>query len=488
MAKKDIVTIVERRITKSLKDAGLLPNDRVIVGVSGGPDSLTALYALTRIQQDLYLRLHVGHINHQLRGIESTLDSQFVQQICNQLNIPITVTTVDVNTYRNSKGLSLEEAARDLRYDVLFGLSVKYAAAGIVLGHTADDHAETVLMNILRGTSLTGLRGIQPDTTHIFNDAPVKLLRPMLEISREETNMYCVKLELKPREDLSNKSMNIRRNRVRLELIPLLEKTYNPSIKNALKRLSVSASRDIDYLDEQIDSMWNQAAVINDGYVILDRKFILPLALSLQTRLFRRAIFTILGNLKDIEFNHVNAIVQLLYARSQKTITLPQKIQVTATPSDIVISHEEVDLCPLPLVNGPQVVNIPGETTIEGWHITANLVSPVGKLRSNRDPYCINQNAVLGSQILDTPLYVRSWLAGDRFQPLGMSGSKKLQDFFVDKKIPRSWRGRIPLLVGRQGIAWVVGFNIAEWAKVIDCASPALGMCFQRNSQPKTPT
>ena len=131
LAKKDIVSIVERRVTKSLKDAGILPNDRLIVGVSGGPDSLTALYALTRISQDLCLRLHVAHINHQLRGIESTLDSQFVRQICKQLNIPVTVIRVDVNAYRQSKGLSLEEAARDLRYDALCGLSAKYAAAGI---------------------------------------------------------------------------------------------------------------------------------------------------------------------------------------------------------------------------------------------------------------------------------------------------------------------------------------------------------------------
>ena len=481
MAPNRIIEVVERRVLDALEEAGLGRGALLIAAVSGGPDSLAMLYALARLRAPLDLSLHVAHLDHRLRGDESTADARFVEETCRGLGIPVTVEETDVAAHRRSKGLSLEEAARDLRYDFLSTLSEQHGARGIALGHTADDQAETVLMNILRGTGLTGLRGMDSTAERVFNDRRVTVLRPLLGVSREEAAAYCRALGLSPREDRSNRSVDIRRNRVRLELIPLLEE-YNPSIKEALRRLSESASRDLDYLDAQVDSLWERVALVSDGYLTLDRRGVSALAPGLQGHLLRRALLSVKGDLKDIGQDHVDAIVRLLGGPSGKALDLPGGVRVSTTYEEAIITSADVDPCPLPPLDGQTSLNVPGVTVMEGWRVTADMVDSHKAVDFDEEPDTSAPSVVLDATSLGLALCVRPWQAGDRFQPLGMSGTKKLQDFFVDARVPHEWRDRVPLLVSSKGIAWVVGWRIAEWARVKDDTSGALEVRFQRST------
>ena len=480
MAHDPTIDALEHHVLEALEEAGLGHGGLLIVAVSGGPDSLAMLYALARLRDSLELRLHVAHLDHRLRGDESAADARFVEKTCRSLGVPITLEEADVTTHRRSERLSLEEAARDLRYDFLSRLSEQHGADGIALGHTADDQAETVLMNILRGTGLTGLRGMEPAAERVFNERPVTLFRPLLGVSREETAVYCRALRLSPREDLSNQSIDIRRNRVRLELMPLLEE-FNPSIKDALRRLSESASRDLDYLEAEVDAHWPRVALVSRGCVRLERRAVSALAPGLRGHLLRRTVLAVKGDLKDIDQGHVDAIVRLLAGPSGKTIDLPGGVRVSITYNHAIIGSSDIDLCPLPRLDERQSLNVPGETVLEGWRVTSGIVEPDQAPGLDCEPDTSAPSALLDFVSLGTPLCVRPWQAGDRFQPLGMAGSKKLQDFFVDARVPREWRDRVPLLVSPKGIAWVVGWRIAEWARVRDDTSSALQVRFQRS-------
>lgn len=481
MAHDRIIKVLEHHTREALEEAGLDRGRLLIAAVSGGPDSLAMLYALAHLRDILDLRLHVAHLDHRWRGDESTADARFVERTCGSLDVPITLEEADVTTYRQSEGLSSEEAARDLRYDFLSRLSKQHGADGIALGHTADDQAETVLMNILRGTGLTGLRGIEPAAERVFNERRVTLLRPLLGVSREEIASYCRALRLEPREDRSNRSTDIRRNRVRLELIPMLEE-YNPSIKDALRRLSESAARDLDYLEAGVDALWGTLAVMSYGYVTLDRRAVSAMAPGLRGHLLRRAVLTVKGNLKDVNQGHVDAITRLLDGPTGKAVDLPGGIRVSVRYQEAIITSTDVDPCPLPPLDGQRPLNVPGETVLKGWRVTAGMVDSDKSSGFDREPDTSAPGALLDSASLGVPLCVRSWQAGDRFQPLGMSGTKKLQDFFVDVRVPREWRDRVPLLVSPRGIAWVVGWRIAEWARVRSETSGVLDVRFQRTT------
>jgi tRNA(Ile)-lysidine synthase len=490
MAHDEIVELLDRRVRETLERVGLERGGLLIVAVSGGPDSLAMLHALARLRDTLGLRLHGAHLDHRLRGDESAADSDFVATICHGLGLPVTLEQADVSSHRRSEGISLEEAARDLRYEFLARLAEQHGAGGIALGHTADDQTETVLMNIIRGSGLTGLRGMRPAAERIFNGRKVTLIRPLLGVGRNETAEYCHAMGLAPREDSSNMSFEHRRNRVRLELMPLLEE-YNPSVRDALRRLSDSATQDLDYLETEVAVAWDKMAGATEGGVVLDRRAVSALAPGLRAHLLRRAVQAAKGDLKDVEQTHIDSLAGLLDGPAGRSLSLPGGVRVMVTYNEAIVTPAGVDPCPLPPLEGPRPLNIPGETVLEGWRVTAGILSSKGKTpptpQDNRETPDLSrgtatppETALLDRHSLGPSLCVRPWRPGDRFQPLGMSGTKKLQDFFVDAKVPRVWRDRVPLVVSTRGIAWVVGWRIAEWARVGSETEGALDIRFQR--------
>ncbi len=476
----NVVLRFEREVRAAVEAAELL-DQRLILAVSGGPDSLATLYSLHRLRDDFSLTLHVGHLNHQLRGQASVEDAEFVVAECEKLNVPCTVEEADVRGFQQEHRLSLEEAAREVRYAFLARLAECMHADAIALGHTADDHVETVLMNVIRGTGLQGLRGIQQVSRRQIDGVDVALFRPILSLSKSDTLEYCRTLGLRPREDESNRSVQLTRNRVRLELLPLLEQV-NPAVRDAIVRLSRNATEAITVVDQAVDEAWSQAVTEADGLVSFDRKAFTELEPAMRAGVARRALSIVRGSETGIERVNVEDIVNLI-VESGGQLHLPDGIFLEVGPSSAVLStagrlpHE----VPLPEIEETQLP--PAGITIAGdWRITTKPVEG-GAEPSEARVFDFAPDGLIARVRLATFLEgatVRARMPGDRFQPLGMSGTKKLKDYMIDEKIPQSWRDRVPLVVTPTGIAWVVGWRIAHWAKVHQDDTECMEIGFER--------
>jgi tRNA(Ile)-lysidine synthase len=553
---------VESKVIDFIQRYSLIaPEDTVVVGVSGGADSVCLLHVLVKWQKALGMRLHVAHLNHQLRGVESEADAGYVSNLADSLGIPITIGRQDVAAYRTKRNCSVEEAARELRYAFLARVAKDVGADRIAIGHTRDDQVETILMHILRGTGITGLCGLAPCSPVAYDSQgaswpacptplPVEALsvakgqrsnllviRPLLDITREETTSYCQEHRLDPRIDSSNLSLSFLRNRLRLQLLPLLRQ-YNPGVDQALLRLADIAREDNAVIEQQASELWEEVARQENNAIYLDRKQLTSLPIALQRQLLRVAVTKLAGDARDIEASHIEAARSLLNKPAGKRISLPRgftcqggynEIAITRLPSVIanpslpVILSEAKNLqtlsvnsawqsqfppCPFPPLAGEFPLKVPGETVCPGWKVTASVIQerpkeghcePFRSCHSERSEGSCNAQSKLRegeesrpaqdklrevfSADLDfhktgTELFVRQRQPGDRFQPLGMSMPKKLYEFMVDAKVPRSWRRHIPIVCSPQQIIWVVGWRIDDRVKVTEASKEIIRLEF----------
>jgi len=343
-----------------------------------------------------------------------------------------------------------------------------------VVGHTRDDHIETIVMHLLRGAGTTGLCGLQPRSALPYgeNSGPLEIVRPLLELTRQETLDYCQLYNLAPRSDSSNLSPSFLRNRVRLELLPIL-RSYNPSIDKALLRLADISVDDISFIEEKASSLWKKLAGEEGDVVYLDMSQMATLPRAMQRQIFRRAVKQLRGNLKDVEADHIEAMMDLLSKPAGKKLCLPDGLTLSTEYGRLVLASAQASTCPLPPLKGISRINIPGETDLPGWRVRADITQEVVG----------DDNGLTASFDLDKvgrELVVRRRRPGDRFQPLGMSQTKKLQDFMVDSRIPRSWRDRVPLTCSPEQILWVVGWRIDDRVKVTENTKKVLRLQFER--------
>ncbi|MBM3119255.1 MAG: tRNA lysidine(34) synthetase TilS [Chloroflexi bacterium] len=466
---------LEQRVINFIREHDLFSTgDKLVVAVSGGADSVCLLHILAQRQRELGVELHVAHLNHQLRGGESESDASYVSELAGKLGVPATIVCQDVAAYRDRKGGSLEEAAREVRYSFLTEVTKEVGTSKVVVGHTRDDNVETILMHLLRGAGSVGLCGLQPSSILQFGEhkARIEVVRPLLEVTRQETLDYCQRHKLKPRSDSSNLSLSFLRNRIRLELLPVL-KNYNPSIDNALLRLAAIAGDDVSFIEEQTSLMWKELAKTEGDVIYLDGSKMTALPRAMQRQVFRRAVRHLRGNLQDIEADHIEAMVDFLSKPVGRKLCLPQGLTLSTEYGRLVLTPAQTSSCPFPPLAGVFSIKIPGGTALPGWHVKADIVKqPVS-----------NANGFVASFDLDRvgeKLMVRRRKPGDRFQPLGMTETKKLQDFMVDSKIPRSWRDRVPLVCSTEQILWVVGWRVDDRVKVTRTTKNILRLKFER--------
>jgi tRNA(Ile)-lysidine synthase len=331
---------LESRVLNFINKHSLIPTgETVVVGVSGGADSVCLLYLLTKWQQKLGIKVYPAHLNHQLRGAEAEADARYVAHLTGSLDVPVTIDTRDVNAYRRERNCSLEEAARELRYDFLTTVAKNIGSRLIAVGHTRDDQVETILLHILRGAGTSGLGGLKPCLPLVSG---IRVIRPLLEIARQETTSYCHQHELEPRSDSSNLSLSFLRNRLRLELLPLLKK-YNPSIDRALLCLAEIADGDVSFIEQQALQLWDKVARKEEQVVYLDREEVARSPVALQRQVIRLAITGILGNTRDIEASHVEAIRNLLTKPRGKRVSLPHGLTCRSEDSELVIARQNCD-------------------------------------------------------------------------------------------------------------------------------------------------
>ncbi|MFC1962245.1 tRNA lysidine(34) synthetase TilS [Chloroflexota bacterium] len=447
---------------------------RLIVAVSGGPDSVCLLHILLKLRQELDVELHVAHLNHRIRGADAEEDAGYTVALAQKLNLPATIAERDVPAYRKQWRLSPEEAAREVRYAFLAEVAQDCGAASVAVGHTRDDHVETVLMHLIRGSGTGGLRGLLPRQRYQASDSGLSIIRPLLEVSREETAAYCLAHQLQPRQDTSNLSLSPLRNRIRLELLPLL-KGYNPKVVDALRRCASIAADETDFLDREIAKQEGEVSQRQGEVIIFQKAAFKMLPAALQRHLLRRSIEGLAGNLKDLEAKHIEDILEALGKPTGKKITLPGGLTFTIEYNGYRLGLDAEALIPLPELETEQELNIPGITRFSGWQIAATIAERK-QPAEEKGVYTASFDFDRVGRIIS----VRRRHPGDRFQPLGMSAPKKLNEFMIDAKIPRSWRKRIPIITSPGQILWVVGYRIDERAKVTDTTRRVLHLKVER--------
>jgi len=446
-----------------------LPSPRLLVAVSGGPDSVCLLHLLAGLRAKLRLDIFAAHLNHRLRGRASAADAQYVFDLCHKLEVPVTIGQADVKAYRKEHKLTLEEAAREVRYQFLADTAWRVGARVVAVAHTRDDNVETILLHILRGTGTRGLMGLQPVMPRVIDGKKITIVRPLLAIPRAETAAYCRRHRLQPRYDATNASLAPLRNRVRLELLPLLRK-YNAGIDAALLRAADIAAADTVFLEKTVLQQWRQVATQTPGQIIFDREKLTALPVSITRGLLRMAVEKLAGTLKDVESRHLEAMLALTQKATGKSIELPYGLDFTREYDRLILALRQATVA----LDGEYRINVPGVTLIPGWQVTAGIVRP-GQVKNN-DPLTAYLDADKTGQVL----VVRGRRPGDRFQPLGMGEAKKVSDFMLDARVPRARRTRVPIVASGTQVFWVVGYRIDEQAKVTQETQHILQLVFRQ--------
>ncbi len=425
--------------------------DIVVVAVSGGPDSLVLLNLLQKMSLQLQLKPVIAHLNHCMRP-EAEEEQSKVKSIAENFSLPFEGKAVDVRALKRKKGISEEEAGRLARYSFFREVAAKYGASKIALGHHRDDLAETVLLNIFRGTGVDGLAGILP----LRSWGDVFLVRPLLCLRRSEIEAYCREEGLDPVTDSTNLQKDYTRNRIRLELIPELENNYNPRIREALASLADLAAEDRALLQglarryyRKLVRPGRHATSINARSLSL-----LPPAVRKRLLLLSIARHT---SLQDLGRAHLERVNQLLERKKRgRRLSLPGGVSVFLEAGDLVIAAAH---SPLKKPFEALTLRVPGKTVLPG----RTLISADLAQKSDiawPPPAC---RAYLDyAQLPRGPLTVRPRWPGARFFPQGAPGSKKLKDFIIDRKVPQFRRDSLPLITVGDEIVWVAGLRIAH--------------------------
>lgn len=463
------MTLTERVYNFITAHQMLTPGDEVLAAVSGGPDSVALLHILHSLREQLGIGLCVAHLDHMFRGEESQADAQFVVQLCRDMHISCLAQKVNVTKYGREHKLSSQVAARDVRYRFLDQAAERFGANKIAFGHHADDQAETVLLNLLRGAGPTGISGIAPVRDNRY-------IRPLLAVRRKEIEEYCHEQGLSYRIDSSNKKTVYLRNKIRLQLIPQLEHEYNPEIVTALGRLAELNRVEDHYLELKTEEILNRLAQIDNEKIQLPVSELNCLQLALQRRVIRLAWQNLTGKNRDLSYHHVQAVLEQCKDHEPSTVQLPGGVNCKIYQGKITFAYSSpqgavLNIC-CPLV-------LPGQTKVEELGIVVQTaVCSRQQFRANPAKLPINEAAFDYDKISDR-LYVRTRRKGDRFTPQGAGGTVKLKKFFIDQKVPREKRHSIPLICTQREIIWVSGLRVGEYWKVTERTSKVLHICIQ---------
>lgn len=448
-----MLTLIETTL-KTIKENNMFEKgDKVIVAVSGGPDSICLLHILNALKEQLQITLYAAHINHCLRGKESDEDEKYVEKFCENLNIEFRSKRVNINDLVRKKNISSETAGREARYKFFYELKSKFGAQKIAIAHNANDQAETVLMRIMRGTGMEGLIGIRSVRDNIF-------VRPLINCSRESIEKYCEDNNINPRIDKTNLEPIYARNKVRLQLIPYIKENFNEDIVTTLNRLASTIRVDNDYLEMIAKEKYKKYCDDNKEKVIISKEAFLEHE-SIITRIIRLALYNVSGNLYNFEKIHIYDVIDIQKNATGKMLTLPNKIHIQNNYGDIsVYKKKEQNI----KNNNIEYTLHSGLNKIKDFNlgITLELIDKTDNLVVKQENFVkyFDYNKIKGDTI------IRWRKDGDRFTPLGMKGSKKLKDLFIDLKVPKDERDRIPLICFGGEIAWVVGYRVSELFKV----------------------
>lgn len=432
-----------QKILQFIKKKGLvLPGKKVILAVSGGIDSIVMLDVMAQLKNVLKTELVIAHVNHQLRGKESEEDEKFVKKLAKKYDIECLIERTPTKKIVREKNGSLQEIARELRYSFFDTLKKSLNADRIATAHNANDNAETVLMNLLRGSGIDGLQGI-----------PVRrnsIVRPLLCVTRKEISLYAKKNKLRFREDSSNAKDDYTRNYLRHKIIPKLEKRINPSLVESLLRESEVITANVEFVEELVDSSYD--------FVVKGNELVVHQAKSLHLFLQQMIVRRLLREYGiEPSFDSINAILDLMEQQKGKNINL-NKIWIAERGDKSIRFQKRTE-------RREFAYRMEQEGTLKANGFTFSITKsalPDNKIKSDASIEYIDAGLV------KFPIIVRSWKKGDAFIPLGMKGKKKLSDFLGEQKLSANEKSSIPIVEISGKIAWVAGMRMDDRFKITD--------------------
>lgn len=448
-------------LRKGLERAAVPFGSTLIVAFSGGPDSSALLAGLVELRGERHLTLVAVNVDHQIRPESSMQEQQSAAAIAESLGVEFEGLTVDVPARASTDKISIESAARTVRYELLADAATRHRAAAVVTGHTRDDQAETVLLHAARGSGLKGISGMTYRSQLAFAESgiSVEVARPMLDIPRTLTVDYCDQLGITPVIDSSNSSLEYTRNKLRLTVLPALNEAI-PEASRALSRLASNVADDLELIDWVVDQHLTISRIDTHTY---SRPKLEDLPGSLISRILMKAYESHLGHALNLERSHISSMVESVRGRSGTRIELPNEVEFYVDKETFGFRFGTDDDCPFPVTITPAKLTLPGTTQLgDGVAINAEIID-----RPNHLDAGDSRITFATPDIVTSSINLRGRVNGDRFQPLGMEPEVKLQDFFVGAGVPERWRDRVPIIESERGIVWIAGYRLAEWAKVL---------------------
>ncbi len=462
--------LLYKKVMSYIKDNNLIKSgDKILVALSGGPDSVCLLNILYNLKDKLGIEIGAAHLNHMLRDKDAFEDEEYVKELCKSLNIPCFVKRVDINEYSKEKKMSSEMAGRDARYSFFEEVIKEHGYNKIATAHNANDQAETILFRLMRGSGIEGLCGIKVSRDNI--------IRPILCLSRKEVEDYIEINKLNPRIDKTNFEKIYNRNKIRLDMIPYIKENFNEDIIQTLNRMSVLLQKDNEYIEKSAGSFYERYCIEQPDYFII-KKEMFDNHEAVLTRVIRCALTNFSKTHYDFEMKHIYEICNLAKNNSGKSIDLPNKIYAENIYGDIYIKEKSI------INNGSLKNDITiNKSDINGFKIDFQNYNIEFSVISNDLSLNFKKSKFIkyfDFDKIDNFISIRNRKNGDKIIPLGMNGSKKLKDIFIDMKIPKEERDCIPLLCLDDNISWIVGIRVSEEYKITNKTKNILKVIVKR--------
>ena len=427
----------------------------IVIGLSGGPDSVCLLNLLCSIREELDLKLAAVHINHMIRGEAADGDELYAKELCKKLQVNFYSKRIDINKYAKENKISSEAAGREVRYEYFNKIMEQLDFNKIATAHNANDQAETILMRVMRGTGLEGLGGIPVKRDNVY-------IRPILFMKRGEVERYCEDINLKPRIDATNLERNYSRNKVRLDILPYMQNNFNSDVIEAINRMGLLLQADNKYIQGKVEEVYNKVCNKDGDSLVINAKAF-DYEEAIINRVIRRAIGEFSGNKYDLEMKHIQEIFSLILLGTNKRIDLPRGLYAINIYGDIHIRNRQ------------EVIE---ESTSEMIILKEDILYK----EVSFDDYLIEFQCIQSDESIDYDenslrkyfnydkisgnIVIRHRRNGDIIVPLGMKGKKKVKDIFIDMKIPKSERDSIPIIQFGEDISWIVGIKMSDRYKI----------------------
>ena len=454
-----------KRVVRTIDRFGMfVPGEKVLVGVSGGPDSTALLHILVNLVPWYKLNLGVAHLNHGLRPINADKDEAFVKRTATTLKIPFFGQLANIQPREGS----VEEQAREARYGFFKEVMQRHGYTKIALGHQKNDNAEAVLMHLLRGSGIRGLAGIPPVRDNM-------VVRPLINLDRIEIMAYLEDHHIQFVEDETNADPAYNRNRIRHHLIPIIKEDYNPNIIETLHRTADVCREEDIWFDGFVKPLLDDIVARSEKECLeLHHNLLADEPLAVRRRLVRGALGQWHGHLRRMGAHHIDAIIGLLSKEADgKRVSLPNGIEAIRNGTRLCFTRRESFMSPATaerqefchIISGTDCLPLTVSIAEVGCRIMFDIEDPI---QGGRWPLGDSTRAWFDLDDLTFPLQIRSFKPGDRIRPYGMIGSQKIKKLFIDRKIPASQRAKIPLLVSRGAIVWIAGIRRSSHAMVSD--------------------